>query len=155
MQRFKLTIEYDGRPFVGWQRQENGPSVQQTLEQAVFAVTQAETIVYGCGRTDAGVHAEGQVAHVDIAKALAAFRLQEALNAHLRPAPVAVVASFAIVVGPFAIVVNPITIVIGPLAIVVGPLARIAAVVSPFKIPVFHLFACLVKENLVIRCEQR
>lgn len=92
MQRFKLTIEYDGRPFVGWQRQDNGPSVQQTLEQAVFAVTQAETIVYGCGRTDAGVHAEGQVAHVDIAKPLAAFRLQEALNAHLRPAPVAVVA---------------------------------------------------------------
>lgn len=92
MQRFKLTIEYDGRPFVGWQRQDNGPSVQQTLEQAVFAVTQAETIVYGCGRTDAGVHAEGQVAHVDIAKPLAAFRLLEALNAHLRPAPVAVVA---------------------------------------------------------------
>lgn len=92
MQRFKLTIEYDGRPFVGWQRQDNGPSVQQTLEEAVFAVTQAEALVYGCGRTDAGVHAEGQVAHVDIGKPLAAFRLQEALNAHLRPAPVAVVA---------------------------------------------------------------
>jgi len=92
MQRFKLTIEYDGRPFVGWQRQDNGPSVQQTLEDAVFAVTQAETLVYGCGRTDAGVHAEGQVAHVDTAKPLAPFRLQEALNAHLRPAPVAVVA---------------------------------------------------------------
>ncbi|MBL8648483.1 MAG: tRNA pseudouridine(38-40) synthase TruA [Sphingosinicella sp.] len=92
MQRFKLTIEYDGRPFVGWQRQNNGPSVQQTLEEAVFAVTQAETLVYGCGRTDAGVHAEGQVAHVDITKPLAPFRLQEALNAHLRPAPVAVVA---------------------------------------------------------------
>lgn len=92
MQRFKLTIEYDGRPFVGWQRQDNGPSVQQTLEEAVFAVTQAEVLVYGCGRTDAGVHAEGQVAHVDITKPLAAFRLQEALNAHLRPAPVAVVA---------------------------------------------------------------
>lgn len=91
MRRFKLTIEYDGRPFVGWQRQDNGPSVQQTLETAVFAVTQAETVVYGCGRTDAGVHAEGQVAHVDIAKPLPAFRLQEALNAHLRPAPVAVV----------------------------------------------------------------
>ncbi len=91
MRRFKLTIEYDGRPFVGWQRQDNGPSVQQTLEAAVFAVTQAETVVYGCGRTDAGVHAEGQVAHVDIAKPLPAFRLQEALNAHLRPAPVAVV----------------------------------------------------------------
>jgi tRNA pseudouridine38-40 synthase len=92
MQRFKLTIEYDGRPFVGWQRQDNGPSVQQTLEEAVFAVTQAKTPVYGCGRTDAGVHAEGQVAHVDIAKPLAPFRLQEALNAHLRPAPVAIVA---------------------------------------------------------------
>ena len=92
MQRFKLTIEYDGRPFVGWQRQDNGPSVQQTLEEAVFAVTQVETLVYGCGRTDAGVHAEGQVAHVDIAKPLAPFRLQEALNAHLRPAPVSIVA---------------------------------------------------------------
>lgn len=92
MQRFKLTIEYDGRPFVGWQRQDNGPSVQQTLEEAVFAVTQAEALVYGCGRTDAGVHAEGQVAHVDITKPLVPFRLQEALNAHLRPAPVAVVA---------------------------------------------------------------
>ena len=92
MQRFKLTVEYDGRPFVGWQRQDNGPSVQQALEDAVFAVTQAETRVYGCGRTDAGVHAEGQVAHVDIVRPLAPFRLQEALNAHLRPAPVAVVA---------------------------------------------------------------
>ena len=80
MQRFKLTIEYDGRPFVGWQRQDNGPSVQQALEDAAFAVTQAETLVYGCGRTDAGVHAEGQVAHVDITKSLAPFRLQEALN---------------------------------------------------------------------------
>ncbi|MBB4630656.1 tRNA pseudouridine(38-40) synthase TruA [Sphingosinicella soli] len=92
MQRFKLTIEYDGRPFVGWQRQENGPSVQQALERAVFAVTQAESVVYGSGRTDAGVHAEGQVAHVDIAKPLSAVRLRDALNARLRPAPISVIA---------------------------------------------------------------
>ncbi len=90
MQRFKLTIEYDGRPFQGWQRQDNGPSVQQAIETAIFEITGETALVYGSGRTDSGVHALAQVAHVDIAKPLSAFRLSEALNARLRPLPVAI-----------------------------------------------------------------
>ena len=90
MTRFALTIEYDGRPFMGWQRQAHGPSVQQALEEAVFAVTGETVLVYGAGRTDAGVHASAMRAHADIAKDIAPFRLAEALNAKLRPAPVAV-----------------------------------------------------------------
>ena len=92
MTRFRLTIEYDGSPFMGWQRQKHGPSVQGALEAAVLAVTGEATPVTGCGRTDAGVHASGQVAHLDVARPITAFRLMEAVNAHLRPAPVAVVA---------------------------------------------------------------
>ena len=92
MTRFALTIEYDGRPFMGWQRQSHGPSVQQALEEAVFAMTGERAIVYAAGRTDAGVHALAMRAHVDIAKPVAAFRLMEALNALVRPAPVAVLA---------------------------------------------------------------
>ncbi len=95
MTRFCLTIEYDGAPFMGWQRQRHGPSVQGALEAAVAATTGEAAIVTGCGRTDAGVHATGQVAHVDIAKPIDAFRLMEAVNAHLRPQPVAVVACAA------------------------------------------------------------
>jgi tRNA pseudouridine38-40 synthase len=91
MTRFRLTIEYDGRPFVGWQRQDNGPSVQGAIEAAALAVSGEPATITGCGRTDAGVHATGQVAHIDIAKPLSAFRLGEALNAHLRPLPVAIV----------------------------------------------------------------
>lgn len=89
-QRYKLTIEYDGRPFSGWQRLDNAPSVQGALESAVFKLTGAHADVIGAGRTDAGVHARGQVAHVDITKAFAPQRLADALNAHLRPHPVAV-----------------------------------------------------------------
>jgi tRNA pseudouridine38-40 synthase len=92
MQRFRLTIEYDGRPFQGWQRQANAPSVQQALEEALLAVTGETTTVHAAGRTDAGVHARGQVAHVDVEKPLDAFRLSEALNARLRPNPVAIIA---------------------------------------------------------------
>jgi tRNA pseudouridine38-40 synthase len=88
--RFALTVEYDGRPFMGWQRQKHGPSVQQALEEAVFAVTGERTAVHAAGRTDAGVHGLGMRAHVDIAKDIAPFRLMEALNARVRPAPVAV-----------------------------------------------------------------
>ena len=66
MTRFKLTIEYDGGPFVGWQRQDNGPSIQQSLEEAVSRITGEAAEVQGAGRTDAGVHALGQVAHLDI-----------------------------------------------------------------------------------------
>ncbi len=90
MPRFKLTIEYDGAPFSGWQRQENGASVQQTLEEAVLGLTGEAAKVHGAGRTDAGVHATGQVAHVDLRRDWAGWRLREALNAHLIDAPVAV-----------------------------------------------------------------
>jgi len=76
---------------MGWQRQHHGPSVQGAIEAAILAVTGEDATVTGCGRTDAGVHAAGQVAHVDIARPLTAFRLMEAINAHLRPSPVAIV----------------------------------------------------------------
>jgi tRNA pseudouridine38-40 synthase len=94
--RFALTLEYDGRPFMGWQRQEHGPSVQQALEEAVLAVTGEAATAHAAGRTDAGVHADAMRAHVDVARPIAAFRLGEALNARLRPAPVAVLACEAV-----------------------------------------------------------
>ena len=90
MTRFRLTVEFDGRPFMGWQRQAHGPSVQQAIEEAVAAVTGEPGILHAAGRTDAGVHAIAMTAHVDIAKPIAPFRLMEALNAHLRPNPVAI-----------------------------------------------------------------
>lgn len=90
MQRFRLTIEYDGRPFSGWQRQESAPSVQAAIETAIFEVTGEIVAVHGCGRTDSGVHALAQVAHVDIGKPLSAYRLAAAINARLRPQPVSI-----------------------------------------------------------------
>jgi tRNA pseudouridine38-40 synthase len=90
--RFALTVEYDGRPFFGWQRQAHGPSVQQAIEEAVFSVTGETVAVHAAGRTDAGVHGIAMRAHCDIAKPIAPFRLGEALNARLRPAPVAILA---------------------------------------------------------------
>ena len=90
MTRFALTVEYDGRPFMGWQRQPHGPSVQGALEAAVLAITGETVAVHAAGRTDAGVHGLAMRAHCDIAKPIDAFRLREALNARLRPAPVAV-----------------------------------------------------------------
>ncbi len=92
MPRFKLTIEYHGGPFVGWQRQDNGPSVQAALEAALARLGEQATVT-GAGRTDAGVHATGQVAHADLARDWQPFRLAEALNHHLRPDPVAVLAA--------------------------------------------------------------
>ncbi len=92
MSRYKLTVEYDGTPFVGWQRQENGPSVQAALEAAIEAFCGETVRVQGAGRTDAGVHAIGQVAHLDLARERDPFRISEALNHHLKPAPVAVLA---------------------------------------------------------------
>ena len=83
-QRFKLTIEYDGRPYMGWQRQAHGPSVQQALEEALEALTGVQTSVQGAGRPDSGVHASGQVAHCDIARPFTGFRLRAAINHHLR-----------------------------------------------------------------------
>ena len=94
MARFKLTLEYDGAPFVGWQRQDNGPSVQAALEDALRALTGRAVEVVGAGRTDAGVHALGQVAHIDLAdERFDGRKLREALNYHLKPAPIAVVAA--------------------------------------------------------------
>jgi len=90
MTRFKLTLEYDGGPFVGWQRQHNGLSIQQVLEEAVLATVQETTTAYGAGRTDAGVHALGQIAHIDIEKAIEPHRLMAALNFHMKPHPIAV-----------------------------------------------------------------
>jgi len=90
MPRYKLTIEYDGAPFFGWQLQESLPSVQGALEAAVQATCGVPTRVHGSGRTDAGVHAIGQVAHCDIEKPFRPDRLRDALNAHLRPNPIAV-----------------------------------------------------------------
>jgi tRNA pseudouridine38-40 synthase len=90
MPRYKLTIEYDGRPFVGWQIQDNGPSVQGVLAAAIAAFCGEEARVQGAGRTDAGVHALGQVGHVDLAKDWDEDTVRDALNAHLRPHPVAV-----------------------------------------------------------------
>ncbi|MEM7544115.1 MAG: tRNA pseudouridine(38-40) synthase TruA [Pseudomonadota bacterium] len=92
MPRWKLTIEYHGAPFAGWQRQADQPSVQGRIEAAVLALTGDDAVVQGAGRTDAGVHALGQVAHVDLAREWEAFRLREALNHHLRPEPVAILA---------------------------------------------------------------
>jgi tRNA pseudouridine38-40 synthase len=93
MPRYKLTIEYDGAPFVGWQVQDNGLSVQGVLVAAVAAFCGEHVHVQGAGRTDAGVHALGQVAHLDLAKAWDADTVRDALNAHLRPHPVAVLAA--------------------------------------------------------------
>jgi tRNA pseudouridine38-40 synthase len=90
--RFALTVEYDGRPFMGWQRQAHGPSVQQAIEDAAATITGETVTCHAAGRTDAGVHALGMRAHVEIAKPIEPFRLMEALNARLRPAPVAVLA---------------------------------------------------------------
>lgn len=92
MPRFALTIEYDGRPYFGWQRQRNGPSVQQAIEEAIARVVGAGVRIHAAGRTDAGVHATAMRAHCDIDTRIAPFRLGEAINAHLRPAPVAVIA---------------------------------------------------------------
>ena len=91
--RFKLTLEYDGAPFQGWQRLGEGPSVQAALEDAVEKLTGENSEVVAAGRTDAGVHARGQVAHVDIEKPFEAWKLADALNAHLRPAPISVIAA--------------------------------------------------------------
>lgn len=93
MPRYKLTIEYDGGPYVGWQRQDNGASVQQVIEAAVAAFCGDKATLHGAGRTDAGVHGLGQVAHLDLGNDWPADTVRDAVNAHLRPAPVAVLAA--------------------------------------------------------------
>lgn len=97
MPRYRLTVEYDGAPFVGWQRQGNGQSVQAVLEGAVLAFSGERVEVAGAGRTDTGVHAEGQVAHIDLASDRFAPRaVMNAVNAYLQPLPVAVIAVEAV-----------------------------------------------------------
>ena len=96
MPRYALKIEYDGGPFAGWQRQADQPSVQGAVEAALARLEPDVPSIAAAGRTDAGVHALGQVAHADLAKAWEPFRLMEALNYHLKPAPVAVVAVAAV-----------------------------------------------------------
>lgn len=93
MPRYKLTIEYDGGPYVGWQHQENGRSVQQAVEEAVRAFSGERLRVQCAGRTDAGVHATGQVAHLDLARDWRPDTVRDAINAHLKPEPVAVLAA--------------------------------------------------------------
>lgn len=94
LRRWKLTIEYDGRPFAGWQAQAHHPSVQRTVEAAIFKFCQKQITIHGAGRTDAGVHALGQIAHFDLDygdRPLTGYDLARALNAHMRDQPVAIV----------------------------------------------------------------
>jgi tRNA pseudouridine38-40 synthase len=93
MPRYALLIEYDGGPFCGWQRQNGQASVQAALETALARLDPAAPTVTGAGRTDAGVHASGQVAHADLTRNWDGFRLTEALNFHLKPLPIAVLAA--------------------------------------------------------------
>ena len=93
MPRYRLTVEYDGRDFVGWQRQDNGPSVQAALEAAIAAFCGHEVAVFAAGRTDAGVHAAAQTVHVDLDKAMPADKVRDAANFHLKPQPVAVLSA--------------------------------------------------------------
>ena len=88
--RYRLDIEYDGTPFVGWQAQHNGLSVQQAVEEAILAFSGDEIRIRAAGRTDTGVHARGQVAHADLSKAWPADTVRDAINAHLRPLPVSI-----------------------------------------------------------------
>ncbi len=90
MPRYRFTVEYDGTALVGWQRQTNGPSVQAALEDAVFAFCGERVTINGAGRTDSGVHALGQVCHVDLAKDHPVRTVVNAVNFHLKPAPIAV-----------------------------------------------------------------
>jgi tRNA pseudouridine38-40 synthase len=96
MPRYRLTIEYDGGPFVGWQRQAEGASVQGALESAIEKLSGERVTVTGAGRTDAGVHALGQVAHFDLEKTFEAGKVRDALNHYLRPDPVCVLDAAAV-----------------------------------------------------------
>ncbi|MEE9433604.1 MAG: tRNA pseudouridine(38-40) synthase TruA [Sphingorhabdus sp.] len=92
MKRFALNIEFDGGPYMGWQRQDHGATVQGEIEAAIKKFTSEDVAVNGAGRTDAGVHALAMRAHVDVRREMTPFRLMEATNAHLRPQPIAILA---------------------------------------------------------------
>ena len=96
MPRFALLVEYDGAPFAGWQRQAGLPSVQEAVETALARLEPGPHTIAAAGRTDTGVHGSGQVAHADLARDWEPFRLAEALNAHLRPHPVAIRAAMRV-----------------------------------------------------------
>lgn len=89
MTRFRLIVEYDGRAYMGWQRQDHGPSIQQAIEEAMREVVREKVVLHAAGRTDAGVHAYAMTAHVDVERPISPFRLMEGTNAKLRPQPVA------------------------------------------------------------------
>ncbi len=91
MARYFLTIEYDGTPYSGWQRQDNAPSVQEAIEAALTKLGEPDTLVYGAGRTDTGVHALAQIAHVDVKREWTGFKLREAINSTLRPHPISII----------------------------------------------------------------
>lgn len=93
MKRHKLIIEYDGGPFMGWQRQPHGMTVQEAIETAINAITGETVAVHGAGRTDTGVHARAMAAHVDIQKSMPPYRLVEGINAMLRPHPIAILSA--------------------------------------------------------------
>ena len=96
MVKFKLIVEYDGKNYVGWQRQDNGNSIQGTIEKAVNKLSGEKIILYGAGRTDAGVHALGQVAHFDLKKKFKIENIRDGLNQHLKPHPIAVLEAEAV-----------------------------------------------------------
>ena len=93
MHNYKITIEYDGTNFVGWQRQENGLSIQQLIEESIQKLTNKKTTIFGAGRTDAGVHAKGQVASFELDNNLDTDTIRDGLNHHLRPHPVAIIST--------------------------------------------------------------
>ena len=93
MQNYKIIIEYDGSNFVGWQRQENGLSIQQIIEESIKKLTNQSTTIFGAGRTDAGVHAKGQVASFELENDLDTDTVRDGLNHHLRPHPVAIIST--------------------------------------------------------------
>jgi tRNA pseudouridine38-40 synthase len=90
MFNFKIIIEYDGTDYVGWQRQDNGLSIQEAIENAIFKLTAEKVILFGAGRTDAGVHALGQVAHFNLKKKFQSDNIRDGLNQYLRPQPIAI-----------------------------------------------------------------
>jgi tRNA pseudouridine38-40 synthase len=92
MPRYKIIVEYDGTPFAGWQMQANGPSIQAELARAIEGFSGCRAVPRGAGRTDAGVHARGQAAHFDLPRSFAPETVRDAMNFHLRPAPIAILA---------------------------------------------------------------